>query len=135
MWNVSFLMMNVVETSGALVFWISVDEDCDGWRVDVCPVDGSQSGGDEIWSDDVRVDMKVEIQLVGEDGWELVEKLEMVECPMVEGDWWCSLGSSPQRPSYSGFDRMFHLLHHPFWIEGYTGTRLCGCRCHGSWWF
>ena len=99
MWNVSFLMMNVVETSGALVFWISVDEDCDGWRVDVCPVDGSQSGGDEIWSDDVRVDMKVEIQLVGEDGRELVEKLEMVECPMVEGDWWCSLGSSPQRPS------------------------------------
>ena len=63
------------------------------WRVDVCPVDGSQSGGDEIWSDDVRVDMKVEIQLVGEDGWELVEKLEVVECPMVEGDWWCALGS------------------------------------------
>ena len=93
MWNVSFLMMNVVETSGALVFWISVDEDCDGWRVDVCPVDGSQSGGDEIWSDDVRVDMKVEIQLVGEDGWELVEKLEVVECPMVEDDWWCALGS------------------------------------------
>ena len=62
-------------------------------------VDGSQSGGDEIWSDDVRVDMKVEIQLVGEDGWELVEKLEVVECPMVEGDWWCALGSSPQRPS------------------------------------
>ena len=30
MWNVSFLMMNVVETSGALVFWISVDGDCDG---------------------------------------------------------------------------------------------------------
>ena len=94
MWNVSFLMMNVVETSGALVFWITVDEDCDGWRVDVCPVDESQSGGDEIWSDNVRVDMKVEIQLVGEDGWELVEKLEVtVECPMVEGDWWCALGS------------------------------------------
>ena len=53
--------------------------------MDVCLVDGSQSGGDEIWSDDVRVDMKVEIQLVGEDGWELVEKLEVVECPMVEG--------------------------------------------------
>ena len=68
--------------------------------MDVCPVDGSQSGGDEIWSDDVRVDMKVEIQLVGEDGWELAEKLEVVECPMVEGDWWCALGSSPQRPSF-----------------------------------
>ena len=25
---------------------------------------------------------------------------------------------------HSGFDRMFHLLHHLFWIEGYTGTRL-----------
>ena len=88
MWNVSFWMMSVVSTSGVPVFWISVDEDCDGWKVDVCPVDGSQSGGGEIWSDDVRVEMKVvEIQLVEEDGMELVEKSEVVECLLVKDDW------------------------------------------------
>jgi hypothetical protein len=48
MWNVFFSMKSVVVTSGVLVFWISVDEDCDEWRLVVCPVDGSQSGGDEI---------------------------------------------------------------------------------------
>ena len=53
--------------------------------------------------------------------------------------WWRVTGGALlvllRKGLHSGFDRMFHLLHHLFWIEGYTGTRLCGCRCHGSWWF
>ena len=99
MWNVSVWMVSMVETSGVPVLWISVDEDCDGWKVDVCPDDCGQSGGDGIWSGVVKVDMKVEIQLVDEDGLELVEKSEVVELLLMEGDWWCALGSSLQRPS------------------------------------
>jgi hypothetical protein len=68
MWNVFFSMKSVVVTSGVLVFWISVDEDCVEWRLDVCPVDRNGIGSDEIWSDDVKVAMKVEISTGGR-GW------------------------------------------------------------------
>ena len=36
---------------------------------------------------------------------------------------------------HAGFKRVLHLLHHLFCIEGYTGSRWCGLRCHRCWWF
>jgi hypothetical protein len=99
MWNVSVWMVSMVETSGVPVLWISVDEDCDGWKVDVCPDDCGQSDGDGIWSGVVKVDMKVEDQLVEEDGLKLVERTEVVELLVVEGGWWCALGSFLRCPS------------------------------------
>ena len=35
---------------------------------------------------------------------------------------------------HAGFNRVLHLLHHLFCIEGYTGSRWCGLRCHRCWW-
>ena len=60
MWNVFFLMESVGVTSGVLVFWISFDEDFDEWKLDVCPVDQNGIGSGEIWSDDVKVALKVD---------------------------------------------------------------------------
>ena len=36
---------------------------------------------------------------------------------------------------HAGFNRVLHLLHHLFCIEGYTWSRWCGLRCHRCWWF
>ena len=35
---------------------------------------------------------------------------------------------------HTGLNRVLHLLHHLFCIEGCTGCRWCGLRCHRCWW-
>ena len=35
---------------------------------------------------------------------------------------------------HTGLGRVLHLLHHLFCIEGCTGSRWCGLRCHRCWW-
>ena len=35
---------------------------------------------------------------------------------------------------HTGLHRVLHLLHHLFGIEGSTGCRWCGLRCHQCWW-
>ena len=35
---------------------------------------------------------------------------------------------------HTGLHRVFHLLHHLLCIEGCTGCRWCGLRCHRCWW-
>jgi len=47
----------VDETSDVLSWWISDDEGCDGWKVDVCPGGCGQSGDDGILSVVVQVEV------------------------------------------------------------------------------
>ena len=35
---------------------------------------------------------------------------------------------------HTGLNRVLHLLHHLLCIEGCTGCRWCGLRCHRCWW-
>lgn len=82
-------MVSVSETSDVLALKISVDEDCDELKLDVCP-----DAVDEIWNDVVEVDVTVEVLLVLEDGLELVEESRLVELQVLEVGQWYALGSS-----------------------------------------
>ena len=69
-----------------------------GQRLDVCQVlnDADES---ENESDDGNVVVVVELHLMGEDGLELVERLELVVVQEVEDDFCGVLGSCPRKPA------------------------------------
>ena len=99
-WNVFFEMKGVDETNDVLVWRILVDGDCVGWRSDVCPVFWDQNDDGESESDGGNVGAVVGSHLVEGDGWEWVERLELVAVQVVEDDSCCALGSCPQKLAY-----------------------------------
>ena len=77
---------------------VLLDADFVGQRLDVCPVlnDADES---ESESEDGNVVVVVELHLMGEDGLELVERLELVAVQELEDDSCCALGSCPRKPA------------------------------------
>ena len=93
-------MKGVDETNDVLVCRILVDGDCVGWRSDVCQVFWDQNDDGESESDGGNVGVVVGSHLVEDDGWEWVERLELVAVQVVEDDSCCALGSCPQKLAY-----------------------------------
>ena len=98
MWNVVSCVASVAETNDVFVWAILLDVDFVGQRLDVCPV-LNDAGESENESDDGNVVVVVELHLMGEDGLELVERLELVIVQELEDDSCCALGSCPRRPA------------------------------------
>ena len=98
MWNVVSCVTSVAETNDVFVWANLLDVDFVGQRLDVCPVlnDADES---ESESDDGNVVVVVELHLMGEDGLELVERLELVLVQELEDDSCCVLGSCPRKPA------------------------------------
>ena len=90
-----FEMKSVDETNDVLV-WRILAGDRVGWRSDVGQVFWDQSDDGESESDGGNVGAVVGSHLVEGDGWEWVERLELVAVQVVEDDFCCALGSCPQ---------------------------------------
>ena len=93
-------MRIVVETNDGFVLWIYDEEDCEGWRPDVCHVSWIQSDDVGIGIVDGNVDVMLEYHPVDGDGWKCVERPELVDEKVVEGGSCFGLESCPQRPGY-----------------------------------
>jgi hypothetical protein len=76
-------MKVVDETSDVLVWRTLVDGDCVGWKSDVCQVFWDQNDDGESASDDGNVVVVVGNHQVEDDGWEWVERLELVAVQVV----------------------------------------------------
>ena len=93
-------MTSVAETNDVFVWANLLDVDFVGQRLDVCPaLNDADESESESESDDGNVVVVVEHHLMGEDGLELVERLELVLVQELEDDSCCVLGSCPRKPA------------------------------------
>jgi hypothetical protein len=98
MWNVVSCVTIVAERNDVFVWAIFLDVDFVEQKLDVCPV-LNDADGSENESDDRSVVVVVELHLMGEDGLEWVERLELGVILELEDGSCCALGSYPRRPA------------------------------------